>query len=123
MSLQDNRVLELSKVFAVRIIRLAQHLDAMRMYSLANQILKAGTSIGANIHESQCAESRRDFIHKLHIAFKEARETEYWLEILTNSELVTPDKLQNLNSELNEILSLLTTIIKTTKSKQKNERN
>ena len=77
-----NEIVERSKDFAVRIVKLSQYLEEQRVYAFANQIIRSGTSIGANIHEAQCSESKKDFVHKMHIALKEARETEYWIDLL-----------------------------------------
>ena len=83
----DNQVLTDSKAFALRIIRLYNYLkEEKQVYVLSKQILRSGTSIGANIRESVNAQSRMDFINKLNIAPKEANETEYWLELLHESD-------------------------------------
>ena len=83
----DNQVLTDSKAFALRIIRLYNYLkEEKQVYVLSKQILRSGTSIGANIRESVNAQSRMDFINKLNIALKEANETEYWLELLHESD-------------------------------------
>ena len=82
-----------SKAFALRIIRLYNYLkEEKQVYVLSKQVLRSGTSIGANIRESVNAQSRMDFINKLNIALKEANETEYWLELLHESEYL--DKMQ-----------------------------
>ena len=83
-SLEKNVIVKLSFEFALDIIAYAEQLDALRKYVIARQLLKSGTSIGANIREAQNAESRRDFVHKMKISAKEADETEYWL-LLCNS--------------------------------------
>lgn len=89
----DNQVLNDSKAFALRIIRLYNYLkEEKQVYVLSKQVLRSGTSIGANIRESVNAQSRMDFINKLNIALKEANETEYWLELLHESEYL--DKMQ-----------------------------
>jgi four helix bundle protein len=76
---KDNIIVSKSFDFALQIIEFAELLESKRKFILANQILKSGTSIGANIREAQNAESKADFIHKMKIAAKEADETEYWL--------------------------------------------
>lgn len=76
---RENEVLELSFEFALQIIEYSEVLEEKRKYVIARQVLKSGTSIGANVRESQSGESRADFIHKLKVAHKEAEETEYWL--------------------------------------------
>ena len=114
-------MLNKSKNFGVRIIKLSRYLDERKLFSIANQVLRCGTSIGANAHEAQDAQSKKDFVSKMSIALKEARETEYWLEILVGSETVPEAQLHDLRNELDEIISLLVSIIKTTKTKYINE--
>jgi four helix bundle protein len=82
---------------------------------LANQLLRSGTSIGANVEEGQGSQSRADFIAKYSIACKEARETNYWLRLLAASEVVTDLKLKDLMDESHQLIAILTTIIKTTR--------
>jgi four helix bundle protein len=82
---EDNLIVSLSFQFALLIIEFAEELEQMRKFVVGNQLLKSGTSIGANIKEAQSAESRADFIHKLKIASKEAEETEYWLMLCKHS--------------------------------------
>jgi four helix bundle protein len=96
---------------------LCQALDHMPGVSrtLASQLLRAGTSIGANVEEGQGSQSRADFIAKYSIACKEARETNYWLRLLAASEIMTDEKLKDLIDESNQLIAILTTIIKTTR--------
>lgn len=82
---------------------------------MANQLLRSGTSIGANVEEGQGSQSRADFIAKYSIACKEARETNYWLRLLAASEIMTDAKLKDLIDESNQLIVILTTIIKTTR--------
>ena len=82
---------------------------------IVRQLLKSGTSIGANTRESSNAQSKDDFIHKLSIALKEADETAYWLELLVGAEDITQKQFDSLNADLKEIIALLTSIIKTSK--------
>jgi len=110
-----NEILIRSKEFAVRIIKLAQYLEKQRVFALANQIIRSGTSIGANVHEAQSSESKRDFAYKMNIALKEARETEYWIDIIIDSELVPKNRMSGLKDELEEITKMLISIIKTTR--------
>jgi len=110
-----NEILERSKGFAVRIIRLAQYLKKRKIFELASQLIRCGTSIGANIHEAQCSESRKDFIHKMSIALKESRETEYWIDIIIDSKIVPENRMAGLNAELEEITKMLMSIVKTSK--------
>jgi len=99
-----NVILEKSFEFALKIIDFSELLEENRKYVIAHQLLKAGTSIGANINESQSAESKADFVHKLKIADKEANETEYWLKLCKMSEKY-PDAPSRLELELTEIKS------------------
>jgi len=100
--------------FATRIVKLCQHLDSSPGASrtLANQLLRSGTSVGANVEEAQAGQSKADFISKLSIANKEARETLYWLKLLSATEIIQESKLTELTSEANELIAILTTIIK-----------
>lgn len=113
----DNQVLIESKGFALRVIRLYKYLrDTKQVYILSKQILRSGTSIGANIRESVNAQSRMDFINKLNIVLKEANETEYWLELLHESGCLNEDEFTSIYNDCGKIAATLTKIIKTTKS-------
>jgi len=103
--------------FSIRIVRLCQELDAKPGVGriLGRQILRAGTSIGANVEEGQGGQSRADFVSKYSIARKEARETHYWLRLLVASEILAENKLGPLIQECNELIAILTTIIKKSK--------
>ena len=93
----DNQVLIDSKAFALRIIRLYNYLrEEKQVYVLSKQVLRSGTSIGANIRESVNAQSRMDFINKLNIALKEANETEYWLELLHESDYLDDKQFESM---------------------------
>ena len=107
-----------AKAFALRIVRLYKYLRDRKDSVIAKQMLRAGTSIGANIAESRYAQSKTDFTSKLHIALKEAAETQYWLELLRDAELVKSDKaFTSLCDDCTELLKLLTSSVKTVKSK------
>ena len=112
-------ITERTEEFAIRIIKACAFLSGQSDVSrtLSRQLLRSGTSIGANVHESQSAQSDRDFINKLEIALKEARETEYWLKILIKSELVPEAKFKLLLDECQQIVRIL--ITSTGKLKQK----
>lgn len=110
-----NEVLDLSFAFALKVIEYTELLEEIRKYVVARQLLKSGTSIGANIREAQSAESRSDFIHKLKISAKEAEETEYWLLLCQQSKNY-PDTIQLLKN-LESIQKLLSKIISSAKSK------
>jgi four helix bundle protein len=117
--MKENVVKNKSFEFAIRVVKLYQYLtENKKEYVLSKQVLRSGTSIGALIRESEHAESTADFIHKLSIALKEANETEYWLELLENSSYLERNEFESINNDLTELLKLLTSIIKTTKSKQ-----
>ena len=114
-----NALKDKSLMFAVRCVNLYKLLcDERKEFVLSKQMLRSGTSIGANISEVLCAESNRDFIHKLHIAYKEANETQYWFEVLLKSNLINNIEYTSINNDLSELLALLTSIIKTSKNKQ-----
>ena len=88
--------------------------------TLANQLLRSGTSVGANLEESKGGQSRADFLAKVYIALKEARETHYWLRLLIASEIVAESQLQPLLDECDEITAILTTIVKKVKMRNEN---
>ena len=100
--------------FAVQVVTVCRMLDQKPGVSrtLANQLLRSGTSIGANIEEGQASQSQADFVSKYSIACKEARETHYWLRLLRKSGIVVNDQLIHLENECNELIAILTTIIK-----------
>jgi len=107
--------------FAVRVINLYKFLQTNKHeFTLSKQILKSGTSVGACIRESENAESRADFIHKLGLAQKEVNETIYWLELLETSKFISVDQFKSLNRDAVEIIKLLTTIIRSLKSSNTN---
>ena len=102
--------------FSVRIVNLCKYLQSEHKdYILSKQLLRSGTSIGANISESQQAQSRSDFINKLNIALKEACETDYWLRLLHKTDFLTDEQFLSIFSDCQELERLLTSIIKTTK--------
>ena len=113
----SNVVREKSKAFAIRTIRFVRYLQTEKKdFVLSNQILRSGTSIGANVRESKNAQSTADFINKLSIALKEADETAYWLELLFESDTIDKTMFNSLNDDTKELIALLTSIIKTTKN-------
>jgi len=106
--------------FAVRIIALSNYLQKEKhQFILANQILRSGTSIGANIREGKYAASSMDFVNKLTISLKEAEETEYWLELLNKAKIITNEQATSMLIDVQEIIKMLTSIIVTTKSNLK----
>lgn len=106
--------------FARRIVKLCQALDEKPGVSrtLAHQLLRSGTSIGANVEEGQASQSDADFISKYSIACKEARETHYWLRLISASDIFPPQRLAELETECNELIAILTTIIKKMRAKK-----
>ena len=107
-----------SKLFAVRIVKLYRYLcDEKKEYVLSKQLLKSGTSIGANIAEANCAFSKKDFLAKMYIAFKECAETEYWLELLFDSDVLNEKEFQSMIDDCREIKKLLSSVTKTSKEK------
>ena len=112
-----------AKAFAVRIVKFTQFMQNERKeHVLSKQILRSGTSIGANLHECVNAQSKADFISKLQIALKEANETDYWLEIFFESEIIDRQMYDSLHSDLNELISLLVSSIKTAKDNLSNKK-
>ena len=108
-----------SKSFAIRIIKFVQFLQTeKRERIISTQLFRSGTSIGANVRESYNAQSRADFISKLHIALKEADETAYWLELLHESEIIDKHCFDSMYNDLKEIIALLTASIKTSKKNE-----
>lgn len=102
--------------FALRIVKLARFLETDKKdWVLSRQILKSGTSIGANVRESRFAQSTADFVSKLTIALKEAEETEYWLELLTAVEMISEKQRISLEKDLNWIIATLVNSVKVSK--------
>ncbi|MBQ8209873.1 MAG: four helix bundle protein [Clostridia bacterium] len=114
--MSENVVQFKSKRFAIRIVRLYVFLKKeKREFTMSQQLLRCGTSIGANIAEAEFAVSKKDFHSKMHIALKECAETKYWLEILFETEYLTERQFKSLMSDCNELLRLLIAITKNTK--------
>ncbi|MFL5731289.1 MAG: four helix bundle protein [Cytophagaceae bacterium] len=109
-------ILDKSFNFSLDIISLYRNLSEKKEYVLSKQVLRSGTSIGANIEEATAAQSRKDFINKMTIASKEARETKYWLRLLDKSQIVERNYQPYLN-EIEEIIKILTSIVKTSQEK------
>ena len=110
---------EKSRAFALRVVKLCRLLQERdREYVLSRQLLRSGTAIGALIQEAEQAESRADFVHKLSVALKEASETAYWLDLLTESGYLDSVHGQSMMSDTEELLKILTAIIRTTKRRR-----
>ena len=116
--MKENVVKIKSFNFALRIVRCCKFLQEDRKeFVLSKQLLRSGTAIGALIRESEHAESNADFIHKLLISLKEANETEYWIELLFRADYIDEQSYLSLNSDIDELLKLLVSIVKTSKKK------
>ena len=117
--MKDSILKNKSKAFALRIIKMYNYLcDEKKEYVMSKQILRSGTSIGANIAEAFYAQSEADFIAKLYISREEAGETLYWIDLLKESGYIGDDVATSISAECDELLKLLTSSIKTIKSKQ-----
>ena len=112
-----NVIKEKSFAFAIEIVFLYKVLAERKKFILSKQLLRSGTSIGANIRESEHAQSKADFIHKLSIALKEANETEYWIDLLFETKYLTQTEFDIIKPKIIELLKLLTSIINTSKTK------
>ena len=109
----ENLIEKKSFEFAVRIVKLCQYLQKNKNeYMLSKQIMRSGTSIGANIAEAQRAQSTADFVSKMKIALKEANETQYWLQLLRETKYITDKEFSSIHDDLVEILKILTAICK-----------
>ena len=102
--------------FALNIIEIYKQLIKEKAFVMSKQLLRSGTSIGANIEEALQAQSKKDFIHKLSIALKEAQETGYWIKLLKESSILDKEKATDLFIQAKELMKMLTAIIKTSKS-------
>ena len=119
MARSENLILTKSFDFAIEILKLYKILKENKEFDLARQVLKAGTSIGANVEEAVGAFSKKDFAAKMGISLKEARETRYWLRVLNESQVVTY-KYDKYLSEIDSIINILTAIVKTSQGGNKN---
>ena len=115
----ENAVQTKSYAFAVRIVRLYQYLThEKKEFVLSKQVLRCGTSIGANVEEAIGGQSRADFLSKLSIAYKEARETTYWLRLLKDTEYITTAQFDSVQADAEELCRIIAAIQKTTKGAQ-----
>ena len=117
--MKENKLKELSMEFSVDIIRLVRQLKAEHETIISDQIGKSGTSIGANIHEAQYAQSKKDFISKLEIALKEASETGYWLELLHRTKQIDQQTFDALSSKCTALRVMLIASCRTVKNNTK----
>ncbi len=115
---QENIIQQKSYAFAIRMVKLYQHLSSeKREYVLSKQLLRSGTSIGANVEEAIGGQSERDFFAKLNIAYKEARESKYWINLLTDTDYLTQNQSASLLIDIEEILKISGSILKTLRDK------
>ena len=119
--MQDNVVMEKALRFAVRIVRLYQYLSrTMNEYVMSKQLLRSGTSIGANVSEANEAFSKSDFIYKMSTALKECSETRYWIELLRRTDYLTEQQFASMMADCMELQKILTIIIKTARQNIRN---
>ena len=114
----DNVIVDKSKFFAIRIVNAYKYLTQEKCeFVMSKQLLQSGTSIGANVKEAIRGQSKPDFYSKLNIALKDASETEYWLEILYETEYIDKKLFESINADCQELIKLLVSITKTQKQK------
>ncbi len=114
--MKDSIILSKSMDFSVRIVNLYKFLNKEKFERImSKQLLRCGTSVGANVHEAHNAQTTKDFLAKLYIAFKEASETEYWITLLIKTEYLTIEQGESILNDCVELKKILTSIIKTTK--------
>jgi four helix bundle protein len=123
IKIKDNVIEKKSYSFAIRIIETYKKLNEKKEYVLSKQLLRSGTSIGANVMEGLRAQSRKDFISKMNIALKEANETEYWIRLLIDSGYLTQDDNREILSECKEVCRILFSIVKTANDNLNNSVN
>ncbi|MEQ9090638.1 MAG: four helix bundle protein [Balneola sp.] len=117
----DNIIQIKSYDFALKIIKLHKHLIlTYKEYDLSRQILRSGTSIGANVEEAIGGTTKKDFKYKLSISYREARESHYWIRLLRDSNYIPKDQAESLLKDCNELLKIIGSIIKTTKANLRN---
>ncbi len=122
--MKENVIAEKSFRFAVRIVKLGQFLtNEKKEFILSRQIIKSGTSIGANIEEADGGQSKADFIAKCQISYKEAKETKYWIRLLEETGYINPPLSNSLLNDCQEIIRIIQSILKTTKENLRNENN
>lgn len=114
--MKENVIAVKSYQFAIKIVNLSKELVAEKEYILSKQVLKSGTSIGANVEEAIGGISKKDFRAKMSISYKEARETQYWLRLLKDTDYISTNRFEELNHELTSILKILFRIIETSKT-------
>lgn len=118
--MSDNLIKEKSYQFAIRIIKLCLWLKENKHFEISSQLLRSGTSIGANVEEALAGNSRKDFLYKMAVASKEARETNYWLRLLHDSQIASNKQFLEILQESEELIRILTSIVKTSRKTIKN---
>ena len=114
--MNENVIKNKTFAFAVRIVKLYKYMcDEKREFTLSKQLLRSGTSVGAMVREAECAETTKDFLHKLAIAQKEINETIYWLALLKETDYLESHYYQSINVDTIEIIKILTSVIRSTK--------
>lgn len=114
---KQNVIKQKSFTFAIEIVTLYKILAERKEFVLSKQLLRSGSSIGANVREAEHAQSKADFIHKLSIALKEANETEYWIDLLFETKYISETEFQEIKPKITELLKILVSIINTSKGK------
>ncbi|WP_305909652.1 four helix bundle protein [Methylomarinum sp. Ch1-1] len=118
-----NSVAEKSFQFSLRVVKMSKFLQSeKREYVLSKQVLRSGTAIGALVREAEHAQSKADFINKMSIALKEANETDYWIELLFQSGEITQESYQSIKPDIQELLKLLVSIVKTSRENAENDK-
>ena len=113
--MSENAIMDQSKAFAIRIVRLCRYLhEEKNEWILSKQLLRSGTSIGANVVEAQAAISKKEFLSKMYISFKECRETEYWLELLHDTDYLSDEEFESINLDNLALKKMLSSITFTT---------
>ena len=120
--MKENLISKKSLEFAIRIVKLFQILTKKNEYVISKQILRSGTSIGANIAEAECGISRKDFLAKMYISFKECAETKYWLTLLQKTGYITTEEYTSIFTECDELYRILSSITKTIREGMRNEK-
>lgn len=118
--MKDENIIKTKSLdFAIRIVKLYKHLiETNHEFVLSKQLLKSGTSIGANVREAIGGQSKEDFIAKMHIALKEVYETEYWLELLYKTDYLSENEYESIFTDCRELTNILASIVKTMKEKK-----
>ncbi len=117
--MKENLISRKSKEFAIRIVKLYRHLiENKNERIMSKQLLRSGTSIGANIAEAECGVSKRDFLSKMYISFKECAETKYWLDLLHSTNYLSDIEYNSIIDDCNELLKIISSITKSTKNNE-----